>query len=680
VAGEVAEWGARLDAAFGPAPWRTGDPGLPLTEEQDALLRELLARVPAGDGSERAGSPRRKALLGLLGGQGPWLAYRVASHLWARDLAAAGSGSPALARAAQRWGSGEEWACLVEVPAGAAPDGSWSGQARAVPARFASSFLVRVGNRIGRVATGTAGLHVEPLDASIPGAAGLDRVRLDRLCLPEDHALLDPRAERVQAWEVARSADWLSVASGLAGQLARHAVQAARARVSLPGMVKRWLAEVGARRYLLETLDHLPRPAMDGDWCVLWAGLLRLVGAEALGTGPGGSACNTALLLRLAGPADPVAYRLVRAAALWAWLGAPPGAARRDWGERLAGEWDRAHTLLAPADGLGGESLRQALPAEVEEVSRSETRLDGLVRPAQGRRHPEGGKDSEAAAEVAEGLARQAADGVACRALLLRTHARIARGLNAETETALLRVSLDGAAVVLDQTADAVQRCLYPPGAPDRPVVEPGAAPPLGGEADYLAVPALYRSGDFLAAPVDLLQPRLVPEMISEGRRFDPGGSRRDRGPVREALDVERTAEVFSLTARMRELSAVCGMRAAEEARGGVVPDWRRWRLRRIEEELFTAEALAAEVVGRCLHPETRSLRLESVLARLFVAERLRQVQETAGQLLGPEGVLPEGGAEWGGEADLPPRTGWWEPFRGFSSSGRWSAAWPRAG
>ena len=48
-------------------------------------------------------------------------------------------------------------------------------------------------------------------------------------------------------------------------------------------------------------------------------------------------------------------------------------------------------------------------------------------------------------------VARQDAHLLAARALLLRTHARLEQGIPSETETALLRVWLGRAAVVLDE-------------------------------------------------------------------------------------------------------------------------------------------------------------------------------------------------------------------------------------
>src|SRR5262249_28960337 len=117
--------------------------------------------------------------------------------------------------------------------------------------------------------------------------------------------------------------------------------------------------------------------------------------------------------------------------------------------------------------------------------------------------------------EVLEGLARQDGHLLACKALLLRTHARLERGLPAETEVALVRVWLDGASVSLDEFEAAVRRWLDPAARHhDRPVVEPSASPPVRVYAEYLAAPCPYDSGDFLNTPVDLVQPRLVPELI----------------------------------------------------------------------------------------------------------------------------------------------------------------------
>jgi hypothetical protein len=110
-------------------------------------------------------------------------------------------------------------------------------------------------------------------------------------------------------------------------------------------------------------------------------------------------------------------------------------------------------------------------------------------------------------------------------------------------------------------------------------------------------------------------------------------------------LEPERVLQTLTATTRMREL--IDQARAAVANAGGAAPGWAAWRLRRLEEELFSAAALAVEVVGRCQHPHTRSLRLESVLARMFVAERLRQVVEMAAEVRALAGPFDEqGGAQ----------------------------------
>jgi hypothetical protein len=311
------------------------------------------------------------------------------------------------------------------------------------------------------------------------------------------------------------------------------------------------------------------------------------------------------------------------------------------------------------ADGLAAVARRQVLRAEVEEVQGAEARLDGLRREWEGRPRPapedEAGRAAEA--EVAEGLARQSAYLLASQVLLLRTHARWEQGLDAEVETALLRVWLDGAAVALEGFAGRVRAALRPPRQSDRPLVEPWAGPPLGCYADYLAGAAPYTEGDFLAGPVDLLHPRLVPEMVAPDPGFPPDGNTRAARPTaggwgtaREVLDPRQINWALTDTARMRKL--IARVRAAVAGVSGTVPGWAAWRLRRMEEHLFSALALAVEVDGRWQHPHTRSIRLESVLARMFVAERLDQVRATAAEIRALAGTPDER------EGEGPPREG----------------------
>src|SRR5262249_43206619 len=86
-------WRARLDAVFPPSARRDLDRQVPLTSTQDAVLRDLIAQVPEVGPAvlgPQLHSPLRKALLAELARRDPSLAYRVACHLWARDLSQLG--------------------------------------------------------------------------------------------------------------------------------------------------------------------------------------------------------------------------------------------------------------------------------------------------------------------------------------------------------------------------------------------------------------------------------------------------------------------------------------------------------------------------------------------------------------------------------------------------------------
>src|SRR5207302_2470071 len=85
---------------------------------------------------------------------------------------------------------------------------------------------------------------------------------------------------------------------------------------------------------------------------------------------------------------------------------------------------------------------------------------------------------------------------------------------------------LQQAAVSLEEFESIVRQWLQPGSrAPDRPMVDPSAGPPVTTYAAYLSASCPYDSGDFLAKPIDLVQPRLVPEMIDT----DPELAERDR-------------------------------------------------------------------------------------------------------------------------------------------------------
>src|SRR5262249_36520964 len=62
------------------------------------------------------------------------------------------------------------------------------------------------------------------------------------------------------------------------------------------------------------------------------------------------------------------------------------------------------------------------------------------------------------------------------------------------------------------------------------------------------------------------------------------------------------------------------------------------WRLGRMEEDRFTAEAIAFDVIGRFEHPQTKSVRMESAIAKTLVSEMLQRLIETAEEIYGIAG------------------------------------------
>ncbi len=537
VAEQVTEWAARLDAVLGPMAWRDLDRSVPLTSEQDAVLRDLVAQVPALDPSNLVSTlhpPLRKALLAELGRRDPSLAYRAAAHLWARDLVQMGSASPALAQAAARWTRGDEWACFAIVDGVQAGEHGWSGEAFFVPAAGARSLLLLLGDQLVAVPQDHAGLQVELLATLGLRGAGLARVRLKHLPLPDTRTAADH--ERIQRiWNILSGADLTSIAFGMADQLCRRAIAHATSRVQFPGLfhdeeardtigkfgaIKKMIAEMAARRYLLETLDHTVAPSDFSAWSMERGGLVKALAAEALGTAPGSLSYNAGQIFGGTGYSeDDILAKFYRDAAAWRFLGADNTLLYRRHGEQLLSSWrpDGQRLASLPGEAHYFEVLaqRKALQAELDEVRVLRSRLRGLVQEWQAGPRDLRSSGEHALSEIAELLARQDAHLLASKVLLLRTHARLERGLDSETEAALVRVWLEDAAVSLEEFESILRRRLDLAVARDsRPLVDPSAAPPLKAYADYLGAASPYDSGDFLAAPVDLVQPRLVPELV----------------------------------------------------------------------------------------------------------------------------------------------------------------------
>ena len=274
----------------------------------------------------------------------------------------------------------------------------------------------------------------------------------------------------------------------------------------------------------------------------------------------------------------------------------------RRFGRMIGEDSDSIHSLLDVPGDWPALVQRRALFAEREELQEAENRLSALAR--------DGRQDLlELDAALSGEWGRQAAQMLAGKRLLLYTHGLLENGLDAELAIVLLRVWLDRSATLLDEFTIAVRDRLRPLATSGRPLVEPGSRALPATMADYRNATDTYAPGDFLLVPVDLLQPRLVPEMI---------------GGAEEQL----TSQPTSTLAGASEKPA-----ASPAAGDETILDLLRWRddlrarpphLYRPAEAVFLAEALALEMIGRCMRRPAASWPLEMACSRLILTD-LRQ-------------------------------------------------------
>jgi electron transfer flavoprotein-quinone oxidoreductase len=529
----LADWQRRLDAACPTPLWRQLEQQEPLTAQQDVLVRALLAEVPAIDAEDLATTlhpPERKALLAELGRRDPSLAYRAACHLWARDLASLALRGADLSfrAAAERWQRGEEWAAFAILP------GAGQDAALLVPALGARSLLLFLDDRLTLVRQPAEGLVVEPLATLGLRGAGLARVAATARLEPDSEAPAE-RAQLVRIWSVLSSADLVSIAYGMADLLCRRAIEHATTRVQFPGLfhdeeardaigkfgaIKKMVADMAARRYLIETLDHALSPRDLSAAAATQAAVVKALAAEALGTAPGSVSYNAGQVFGGTGYSeDDILSKLYRDASAWRFLGPDNPRTLAEHGARLLDGWaergDRLTEFPGEAELFDQVAQRKALQGPLDVLRVQRARLRSLVGEFLAARPAPSG--ALAAAEVRDLLGRQDAYLLGAKALLLRTHARLEQGIDSEVEIPLLRVWLESATAGLEEFDNCVRRVL----APALPVAGgPAAGPPVTVYADFLAAPLASDSGDFLVKPSDPLGPRYVPEMVETDPRL----------------------------------------------------------------------------------------------------------------------------------------------------------------
>jgi electron transfer flavoprotein-quinone oxidoreductase len=413
-----------------------------------------------------------------------------------------------------------------------------------------------------------------------------------------------------------------ALAERLYHNLLGHGVSTQVPKGLSPDSYRLLVAGAGAGWILLAALDSRPPRDMKRSDAHLRAALLEAVASETLDT----LVHSTAGLGALTDEFRQGGERLLAAAP-------SPASAYRRYARRLADGWEKARAVLEVEGDFAELVQRQALLPEWEEVQRSEARLRRLAEAWETERHavPE---DAPLDAEIAEVIARQESRLAACKFLLGYTHALLETRPDAEVEMALVRVVLDDSAADLDVLGFQVQRRLEP-GAQfrQRPLIEPGFDPPAATLEEYLSAPDPYHSGDFLLAPVDLIRPRLTPEMLG-ARPLPPTPA--DLGGL--AATVDHLAHLVELC---RQTTPARCRSQAEEKRGWAIG----WRLQRMEEDLFIASAMTCATAGCAAHPAPWKGDLELGCAR-FMAERLRRhAGRLAREVLPHEGHAPEPGA-----------------------------------
>src|SRR5262249_39947951 len=157
-------------------------------------------RVNVADLANTLHPPLRKALLAELGGRDPSLAYCVACHLWARDLALLGPVS-ATREAAENWALGTQRAALATARTFTSDGVLWSGEFFFVPARGVQALLLLAGDQLAVVPVDAPGLRVEPLGTLGLRGAGLARGILENLEVPQSHGTVDLDAFQ-RTWRV----------------------------------------------------------------------------------------------------------------------------------------------------------------------------------------------------------------------------------------------------------------------------------------------------------------------------------------------------------------------------------------------------------------------------------------------------------------------------------------------
>jgi electron transfer flavoprotein-quinone oxidoreductase len=545
----------QLDDAWGQYLWRELDNGHALTPPQLAALAEVAALVPKFNPKNPAATlhpPLRKALLAELGRRDPSLGYRLAVHLWARDLVLLANASW---KETKEWTKAERWAAFTSLENGKIENDKVSGEAWFVPR--AHDVLLLVEDRLLLYAAEDLEKYATPLPTLGLRGAGLGRLQLKELPLSERQLQVDGK-QLCQAWETLSAADLIAIAEGMADQLTKRSTGHAASRVQFPGLfhdersrdtigkfgaIKKMLAEMGAQHFAIETLGYAFSPTEISEAAARQANLAKALVAELLGTSPGSLSYNAGQIFGGTGYSeDDILSKYYRDAAAWRFLG--------------KSNVDVWHQHGQAVNGASKLSVEEALTT-LQQRGMLASRWDTIQQWQQTLQHWLGEK-SAAACEL---RGRLDVLQLATQTLLLRLHARMEEGIASEEQASLVDVWFTKASRWVDELSDEWKSLTTP--ASRFTLAVPSSVslysqflsfpvkplPPGMEKNDPQAKKLLgYNTGDYLTASLYLHGPQYVAEMA----RTDPDLAAQDK-QYHEAITKHFTARSGTIYERYIE-------------------------------------------------------------------------------------------------------------------------------
>ncbi len=523
----------------------------PLSAPQSDWLRTQLAAARP----YAAGYGRSDVLLEELAATDPAMATVAASHLLAIDLLTlAGAPDAELETASTLVATvhgGVRAVRLLE-----SGDYELDVCSDFVPTALADRYLVVVGAQGFLVDADDAGLACEDVGAVGLVGARIRRLRGAGIRVPAERVVdLSAAADDVSLEDPAAGESWAPVISvALGGYLAsvrgsgRYLLQRARdhasGRVQFPGTfedeagrdtiakfgaVKQMLAEMEARRFVLESVSLVDPGGGDG-----WTGIAvrKVVASEAFGPGIGSFSYNTGQLFGgTAFSEDDDIAKYYRDSAVFRFLLGHDDALRVEVGRRRLTAARKGGPLIP-----SGDAERQWM----ERSSKHPLLRQPAARYQAASQQVEnwsGGIDAFAGDLVKHAVGGMVIQLLAARSLLIRTMRRIDAGLPMESMVEATRLVLDKLSAEIPARIEAAGLAASTLAAGDELLTDGELiAPPIPDAEPYdsvCTVDRTHRSGEWLHAGFDATSARCVPEIVANDTRL---------ADHREALEAELRA------------------------------------------------------------------------------------------------------------------------------------------